>query len=357
MSPRIPTYRLHRATGLAVVTLDGKDHYLGRHGSPESKAEYDRLVADWMSRGRKLDEDGGRRITVRKLAERYASFAEGYYRKGGEPTSQYRSVKLVADDLAAFAGDERAIAFGPARLLALRARWEETLARRTINDRVSIVKRMFRWASAREILPATAYAGLLPVRGLARGRSKAREMPPVLPVSREHVEAVAAFLGPPWSILIEVQEATGMRPGEAVSIRPCDVDRSDDIWCYTPGSHKTEHHEKSRSVFLGPKAQALLDPLLDGPAGRPVFTLRCGTGAGGTFTVKAYGALVTRACRKLGIPPWHPSQLRHNAATAIRARYGIEASRAVLGHSEASTTAIYAERDSESAKRIAREIG
>jgi len=33
-----PTHRLHRPSGKAVVTLNGADFYLGRHGSPESRA-------------------------------------------------------------------------------------------------------------------------------------------------------------------------------------------------------------------------------------------------------------------------------------------------------------------------------
>jgi hypothetical protein len=32
----IPSYCLHKASGKAVVRLDGVDHYLGPHGSPES---------------------------------------------------------------------------------------------------------------------------------------------------------------------------------------------------------------------------------------------------------------------------------------------------------------------------------
>jgi hypothetical protein len=49
-----PSYRLHRATGQAVVTLSGKDHYLGPHASAESRAEYDRLLAAWLANGRRL---------------------------------------------------------------------------------------------------------------------------------------------------------------------------------------------------------------------------------------------------------------------------------------------------------------
>src|SRR4051812_47820333 len=40
----IPSYRLHRPSGQAVVTIDGKDQYLGKHDSPESHAEYDRRI-------------------------------------------------------------------------------------------------------------------------------------------------------------------------------------------------------------------------------------------------------------------------------------------------------------------------
>ena len=42
---------------------------------------------------------------------------------------------------------------------------------------------------------------------------------------------------------------------------------------------------------------------------------------------------------------WHPHQLRHNAATKIRATYGIEVARIILGHARMSATEIYAERD------------
>jgi hypothetical protein len=33
---RIPKYRYHKATGLAVVRIDGRDTYLGPYDSPES---------------------------------------------------------------------------------------------------------------------------------------------------------------------------------------------------------------------------------------------------------------------------------------------------------------------------------
>lgn len=54
---------------------------------------------------------------------------------------------------------------------------------------------------------------------------------------------------------------------------------------------------------------------------------------------------------------WCPNQLRHNAGTYLRKRYGLDAARAVLGHSTPVVTEVYAELDLENARRIMREIG
>jgi hypothetical protein len=55
---RNPFYRRHKASGQAVVTLDERDLYLGRYGTPESRAEYDRLIAEWLGNGRRLAASG-----------------------------------------------------------------------------------------------------------------------------------------------------------------------------------------------------------------------------------------------------------------------------------------------------------
>ena len=46
---RIPSYRKHKPSGRAVVTLDGRDIYLGKHNSAASRAEYNRLIAEWTN--------------------------------------------------------------------------------------------------------------------------------------------------------------------------------------------------------------------------------------------------------------------------------------------------------------------
>ena len=41
-----PSYRLHKARNCAVVTIAGKNHYLGPYGSEASKEKYARLIAE-----------------------------------------------------------------------------------------------------------------------------------------------------------------------------------------------------------------------------------------------------------------------------------------------------------------------
>ena len=48
----VPKYQKHRASGQAVVSINGRDHYLGLHGSKASRVEYDRLITEWLASGR-----------------------------------------------------------------------------------------------------------------------------------------------------------------------------------------------------------------------------------------------------------------------------------------------------------------
>jgi hypothetical protein len=35
-----PSYRHHKPSGQAIVTIDGHDYYLGKHGTPASRQKY-----------------------------------------------------------------------------------------------------------------------------------------------------------------------------------------------------------------------------------------------------------------------------------------------------------------------------
>jgi hypothetical protein len=50
LTTRVPSYRRHKATGQAVVTLDGKSHYLGRYGSRVSQVRYWMEIREWYEK-------------------------------------------------------------------------------------------------------------------------------------------------------------------------------------------------------------------------------------------------------------------------------------------------------------------
>ena len=186
--------------------------------------------------------------------------------------------------------------------------------------------------------------------------------------------------------MLRFQRVTGCRPGEVCILRPCDIDRSGDVWVYRPANHKTEHHGHDRTIHIGPKAQAILTPYLlreaDAYAFSPIDVQRKRHAeqrarrkskvqpsqvdrskakpkhkAGGRYTTGSYRRAIHRACDRAGIDRWGPNRLRHSAGTEIRKQFGLEAAQVALGHASADITQIYAERDAELAREVARKIG
>jgi hypothetical protein len=252
-SPRTPSYRLHKPSGNSVVTLDGRDVYLGRHGTPESRAEYDRAISEWLANGRRLP-GGASDITINELVVRYIGHVDGQY-KSDEPEKIRQAIRPVRQQYGPFPARE----FGPLRLKAIRQGFIDChLVRSQINKRVRRIVRMFRWATAEELLPVEIYQALKTVEGLRKGRADVRESKAVRPVPDALIEAILPYLNRQVRAMVELQRLTGMRPGEVASMRTGDVDTTGLIWEYIPGSHKTEHLDRPRAIQLGPHAQRVL---------------------------------------------------------------------------------------------------
>ncbi len=50
----LPQVRLHSGSGHARVRINGTEHWLGRFGSPEAQAAYDRFLAEYLANGRQV---------------------------------------------------------------------------------------------------------------------------------------------------------------------------------------------------------------------------------------------------------------------------------------------------------------
>jgi integrase len=387
-SLRVPKYRRHKPTGQAVVTLSGRDLYLGKYGTAASKQAYQRVTAEWLQAGGNLSaqQDG---ITVVEIIAAYMRFARTYYVKDGKPTNEVKTVSRALLVVKELYGRESAVKFGPLALKTVReAMIEKDWCRKQINKQIDRVKRVFKWAVSEEMLPGSVYEALRTVTGLRKGRSKARESLPVQPVDAATVDATLEKLPEVVADMVQVQRFTGARPGEVCNLRPGDINRDGNVWEYIPQSHKTEHHDQPRVVFVGPRAQEILLKYLLRPVDAYCFSpieseaqrreqqhrqrttpMSCGNRpgnnrrrnprrkAGDKYSTTSYGRAITRAAEAAGVSNWSPHRLRHSFATEVRKSHGLEAVQVSLGHSKAAVTEIYAERNFALAARVAAEVG
>jgi integrase len=390
---RIPSYSRYKPKNLGLVVIDGKQHYLGPYGTPESLAEYNRLVQEWLTRGtvaarpEPLDPSPASTL-VNEVIVAFLGHAEGHYvGPDGTPTGEVYNLTVSLKPLRSLYGYTPADQFGPLALRAVRDRMiADGLSRSTINARINRIRRMFRWAASVELVPGSVAQALQNVNGLQKGRSKVKEARGIVPVAVETVEATLPHLRRQVAAMVRIQLLTGCRTGEIVTMRGKDLTVGEPNWLYHPHKHKNSWRGQERVVILGPKSRAIVEEFLkDDPSewlfkpGEAVAEHHArrsekrqskptpseisrrspspGRSHAPRYDRKTYRHAIVRACDRAGVPRWSPLQLRHTAATLIRTRFGLEAAQIVLGHARADVTQIYAERDMTRAHSVMAEIG
>ena len=120
-----PKYRHHKRSGQAIVTLSGRDHYLGPHGSDESKDAYDRLIAEWLANGRKHVDPSQPKpeVQVNDISAAYWRFCKTYYVKDGKPTEEQAGIKAAMKRLKEEFGRLPVSELGPLKIQALQQRF------------------------------------------------------------------------------------------------------------------------------------------------------------------------------------------------------------------------------------------
>lgn len=438
-----PTYRIHKSTGQAVVTINGQEVYLGKHGSEASWKKYGAEIKAWAE-ARNLPAPSpdmplavavsGPTLTVGQLALLYLAHADSHYRHAdGTPTSEPLSIRQAMRPLNRLYARLPAAQFSPLKLEAVReemvrSRW----TRKNLNRQVKRLQQMFRWGVSKELIPATVHQSISTIAGLRVGYPGVAESPKVESVPQAAVDAVLPHLSPTVAAMVRVQLLTGMRPGELLIMRTADLEMDGNAWTFRPATHKTAHRGKAREIPLGPKAREILRPMLrpelkaflfnpsEAEAQRSAERRQArqtpltpsqkrrdrysdpATGKGDVYTVCTYRRAIARACDKAfplpaelearyaalkkwrdhwtyhhknrapklaTYPPehkatheaveafrtshrWHPHQLRHSAATALKKRFGREDTRAVLGHSSVKMGETYIDEDTARVREI-----
>jgi integrase len=394
-----PTYREHAPTGRAFsdyydpVTGEKRTVALGRWNTAASRREHAKLCAETAS-GRTTNAAS---LTLNELMSAYLKYAREYYRKDGKPTGEIAPLKTAIKAVRVLYGHCDVSEFGPIALSAVRQSLiDGGLARSTINMQVGRVRRIFRWAVARQLVRPEMLTALSALEPLKKGRCRARETAPVRPVADCVIDAVLTHLPAMIADLVRLQRLTGARPAETCAMRADEIERPETgAWVYKPGRHKTQHIvHVEKLIFIGPRAQTIIAkyladagdggylfkparsesaraaerrehrtlPLWPSHASEARQARRRSSGAKARafrphYSTAAYRRAIERACLAANVERFSPHQIRHTVGTDIRARFGIEAAKTVLGHSQLSATEVYAERDHELARRVVLEVG
>lgn len=397
---RVPKYCQH-PNGQAYVCWQGRREYLGRHNTDASLKRYRQFIRRIELGLSPIEAPAvGKSPLVLEVIAQYLAHAEEYYKRGAEMSPEFASMTGALNILFNLYGEELADDFGPKALKRLlKTMAKRDYARSHINHTNSRIKRVFKWAGSEEIIDPMIYHRLLCVDGLAKGQYDVREADSVRPVSREAFKAILPFVSPVIREMMQVQYLCAMRPGETCIMRPCDIDRTGDVWLYSPSRHKNDWRDQSLVKAIPEPAQAILRPRLLRDSEAYLFEPREGVqwaieqrqkrqrttkvypsetkrverlkrlrrhrvkrkAPGPHYTTTSYRRAIhygfKRAEREgLELERFNPNQLRHSIVTFISGRFGRQKAQRFAGHENLDATAIYDESEISEMIELAREL-
>jgi hypothetical protein len=213
--PKLPALFLLIAftSGLGVVTLNGRDIYLGAFGTEPSREKCNRLIAEWLATGRML-APAPNQITIVELIAAFMQHAHIHYRKpDGTLTSEVDNYRQAFRPLKKLYSRSRVCDFGPK---SLRAVQQEMAAlgwcRTNINKQINRLRCAFKWAVAQEMIDVAVYQSLQTVAPLKRGRCSAKESDPVNPVPDAHILMVKPYVSRQVWALIQCSSSQAHGP-------------------------------------------------------------------------------------------------------------------------------------------------
>ena len=336
-----PAYQYHMS-GQAKVRLDGKDFYLGKHGTPESYARYYSLLAEYNANGKKApgdsksDQPTHQADTVILVSHITADFVARVVPKYDHNDGLQKRYKSLCDLLDDLHGSEPADEFGPRKLESVRDSFvAKGNCRKYANELTRNVVRIIEHGVRRELVNAERIVALRSLPPLKRGEAK--DNPGRKPASLEAIKATLPHLTITAAAMVRLQVATAMRPSEIFRMTPSMIDRSGPVWFYRPDMHKTEHHGKTKAVPILGDALEALSPYLFGDANDLCFRTKKGT----PWNKDSYRIAITRAAKAAKVEHWTPYQIRRTTGQVVRDSVGPEAAQALYGHSRLATTEIY----------------
>lgn len=379
MAKKVPKYQKVSGRNKARVLINGKQISLkGDYNSPESKQHYRELIAEYLL---KSDEPERIQVSIAAIAVAYLKHATEYY---GDNTTEIGLIRSSVKPAIEFYGTEPLGKMTPAKFKKIREVYiDNGCNRATCNAYAGRFLQMMKWAVEQCFIEPQVHLRCQAVKILTKGHSRAPEPGKVRSIPAKTIKALKPYVNRQIYNMMMLQLRSGMRPQEVRLLRECDIlMNSKKIWHYVPYKHKTENKGKDRNIFFGPKAIKILKQFLagdlseDGYLFSPNDAYEESLAARRTeaalktlspkerkprsskhYTKDSYGKAVKRGCKAAGVEEFGPNRIRHTAATKIRAEIGLDDARAVAGHSEKTTTEIYAEPDVKKHRKAMRKMG
>ena len=337
----------------------GAKHTL-RADRPRKMAE-EAAARYWEEHTRQAARHEPKGATVADLCAAWDAHCREYYKGSSTSMNAIIDVRMFRD----LYGSAAVAELTHADMLALRdALIRSGVSRNTVNRRLWRVKYMLGWALDEALITATVKAELTQVKGVKRGRSAAPERRPVRPVDDATVAATVAHMVQNTADMVRVHRLTGMRPCELCALKWSLIDTSRTPWVYRVPDEANKNAWRGelgqpRVVCIGPKARAILERHKDGgdvpfspvrSMAEHIAALRAARKTplygkrkdaphvprvlGERWTSDAYGRTIRAACERAGIEPWGANRLRHTFGTEVRRAFGLDAAKAVLGHTD-----------------------
>lgn len=364
-----PPVKLHKASNRDYVLYKNVQHYLGPAGSAESRRNYAALLQRLAGADPNVTaapEPAGLAVAevfARWLAEEAPKLANAHeadcvgYAFG--PALRLFARTPAADFDAGLLEEARDD-------MVVREGWAPC----TVRHACSRVRRVWRWAERKRLVPRGSWANLRTLPPLPPHDARFRSRPePRKAFSREEVEKALAFCVPPLAAALTFQFWTGCRSQDARRLKPGQIDRSGDVWGYRPPQHKGTWRGAGREVMIGPRCQEALVPWLEGK-GPDEWAFPCHARVPRSsrktdwlrgehcYSRQAYGRGAAAAGKRAGLGGFQSYCLRHSAKQRVAREMGLDFARSFLGQESLSVTDNYARaRDSEMAREVARTLG
>jgi integrase len=384
-----------KVNNYAVVYHNGKPHYLGLYGTPESRVAYSRFIAESQANPTFHLTKGKTDTAVSELS---AAFLE-YAKATTNPNSYAHFRVIIVDFLDKLYGDDTPVDdFKPSSLKLVRAELIKSrrFCRRMVNRYTDRIISVFAWGVENELVHETTWRALQAVKSLPEGYPGTFDNEERQPVADDVIRRTLPFMPPMIRAMVIVQRLTGCRPSEIFNMRVGEIDRTrgDGLWYYVPKHHKTKKFIGKKEIPLGKPEQKLIAPYLEGkkpesavfsprtaqeernaerkakrktkisPAqaardkARAAKPSRYGEFYTPTGYRQAVGYAIKKANRRLPdgekIPHWYPYQLRHSASTATELAHGDENAQALLGHTSVNMTKRYTKTQKTRREALAR---